>query len=97
MSNVSWACLHGLFTHSDRLSLQQKFHIKFIWWTHIVDEFGKSLLNLLYLYDHISNIIIIISAIVTYYLTYMMFINSQLFTVIIIIFQYQYDYWLNVN
>ena len=85
MSNVSSACLHGLFTHSDRLSFQQKFHNLF-WWTHIVDEFGKSLLNLPYLCDHISNIIIIISAIVTYYLTYMMFINSQLFTVIIIIF-----------
>ena len=63
----------------------------------MVDEFGKSLLNLPYLCDHICNIIIIISAIVTYYLTYMMFITSQLFTVIIIIFQYQYDYWLNVN
>ena len=56
------------------------------WWTHMVDEFGKSLLNLPYLCDHICNIIIIISAIVTYYLTYMMFINSQLFPVIIIIF-----------
>ena len=75
----------------------KNFTQNLFWWTHVVNECGKSLLNLPYLCDHISNIIIIISAIVTYYLTYMMFKNSQLFTVIIINFQYHYDYWLNVN
>ena len=78
-------------------AFNKNFTHNLFWRTHIVDEFGKSLLNLPYLCDHINNIIIIISAINTYYLTYMIFINSQLFTVIIIIFQYQYDYWLNVN
>ena len=72
----------------------KNFTQNLFWWTHIINECGKSLLNLPYLCDHISNIIIIISAIVTYYLTYMMF----KFTVVYCYYyQFSIPLWLLVK